>query len=312
MELSSHTTPLDPLSPTPKAQPSRGIRWLKRIGWAAVWVVTLVSLAIAYENWRGRQAWAAYVAEAGARGERLDLPSIVPPAIPDEENFAAAPIFRPLFDVKIEEVVENGKPQQGARASDPEGLATLKKIRAIPEGARKPKGSWRDGKSIDLTDVQAIYRSQPEFAKSAPDTKPADAVIVALSKFDREMEAMRGASMRPRARFPLEYEKHLGMNLPHVQVLQSFAEVARLRAVACLARGESNEAFRETQFLLRLADSLKDEPVIISLLVRYALIETAFQPLWEGLVRHQWTEEQLAAFGTQLAPVNLLGHYQLA
>jgi hypothetical protein len=164
------------------------------------------------------------------KGERLDLESVVPHPIPDEENFAAAPIFRPLFDVTVEEVVENGRRMQQERVNDPQGQAALKRVGAFPEGERVVKSSWEDGKFIDLAHLQQVYRSGNDYPKASEPQKPAEDVLLALSRFDSEIESMRVAGMRPRARFPLRYEKHFGMNLPHVQVLRSFGEGD---AIAC-------------------------------------------------------------------------------
>src|SRR5690606_12598463 len=78
--------------------PKRRRLWLRRLGWAALWIVTLYALFVVVENWRGRRAWNAYVAEMKAIGEPLDVAAVIPPPIPDEENFAMAPLFKPLFD----------------------------------------------------------------------------------------------------------------------------------------------------------------------------------------------------------------------
>jgi type II secretory pathway pseudopilin PulG len=124
------------------------------------------------------------------------------------------------------------------------------------------------------------------------------------------------ASQALRAKSPWEYGEQVEVmpmiTLPHLQILRTIAHFSPLRPVAHLARAESGPAFRQTQFLLQLADSLKDEPVIVSLLTRYLVIEASFQPLWEGLVRHQWTDEHLSEFEEQLSSINLLAHFQMA
>src|SRR6185503_2902634 len=57
---------------------------------------TLLSLWI--RNDRDRRAWEACRRELEAVGERLDWREYVPPAVPDEQNFAMTPLLAPLQD----------------------------------------------------------------------------------------------------------------------------------------------------------------------------------------------------------------------
>ncbi len=74
-----------------------GFRWfftrraLRFYGWLVVGIISVIVLFYAEENWRGKRAWAALQREAAARGESLELSSVFPPPVPDDENFALAP-----------------------------------------------------------------------------------------------------------------------------------------------------------------------------------------------------------------------------
>jgi hypothetical protein len=52
--------------------------------------------------------------------------------------------------------------------------------------------------------------------------------------------------------------------------------------------------------MLRLADSNRDEPTLISQLVRVAALEIAFQPIWEGLAAQRWSDAQLQSLQAAL------------
>src|SRR5580698_9105038 len=67
----------------------RLLRW-GLIGLAVL--ATLVAVLVTEENWRGKRDWEAYKRAAEARGERLDVASVIPPAVPDDQNFFGAPI----------------------------------------------------------------------------------------------------------------------------------------------------------------------------------------------------------------------------
>lgn len=70
--------------------------------------------------------------------------------------------------------------------------------------------------------------------------------------------------------------------------------IVHLRAVAFLAVGQANRAFDDLKLGFRLSDSIKDEPILISHLVRIAVLQMDLQILYEGLARHSWNEAQLA------------------
>ncbi|HEX4350305.1 MAG TPA: hypothetical protein VH251_07950, partial [Verrucomicrobiae bacterium] len=61
-------------------------------------LVTLVAVLVTEENWRGKRDWEVYKREAEARGDRLDVASVIPPAVPDDQNFFCAPIVASAFE----------------------------------------------------------------------------------------------------------------------------------------------------------------------------------------------------------------------
>jgi hypothetical protein len=100
--------------------------------------------------------------------------------------------------------------------------------------------------------------------------------------------------------------------LPHLAVLKGCAQVLQLRAIAELQNGQSEQALDDAILMLRLTDTIRTEPFLISHLVRLAILQIALQPVWEGLVRHQWSDEQLIALDQELAGLDFLSDYKLA
>jgi hypothetical protein len=68
----------------------------------------------------------------------------------------------------------------------------------------------------------------------------------------------------------------------------------------------------DVRLCLRLADTIKDEPTLISFLVRAALLDMAVQPIWEGLAAHRWNERQLAAWQAEFANADQLAGFARA
>ena len=92
--------------------------------------------------------------------------------------------------------------------------------------------------------------------------------------------------------------------LTHLSCLKVASMAVRLRAVAEIRAGRADAAFADANLVFRLSDALKDEPVLISHLVRLAIHTVALRTVWEGLADHRWTDAQLAHWQTELAKRN--------
>ena len=61
-------------------------------------LVLVIALGFAEENWRGRAAWESCRRGLEAKGVQIDWHQLVPPPVPEEQNFAMTPFLAPLFD----------------------------------------------------------------------------------------------------------------------------------------------------------------------------------------------------------------------
>lgn len=57
----------------------------------------LIVAFYAEENWRGKRAWEKCKADLEAKGETLDWNKFIPPPVPDDQNFFAAPKMQEWF-----------------------------------------------------------------------------------------------------------------------------------------------------------------------------------------------------------------------
>ena len=181
-------------------------------------------------------------------------------------------------------------------------------------------GDWRTCKLADLKPWQAYYRGTEESNRTAeipiapqPQSPAAD-VLLALSKFDPVIEQLRQDSARPYSRFPIGYddENKASILLPHLAAVKRYSLVLRLRAIAELQNGQSDQALADVKLELRLVDSIRTEPFLISHLVRIAVLQITLQPIYEGLAKHQWSDAQLVALDSELAKLDFLADYKLA
>lgn len=298
-------------------------RVLKLLGIFALGLVTLVALFYAIENWRGARAWKKVRDELRAKGEPLSFPELVPPMPADDENFAMTPFFRGFFDKSL----------------SPDGKTPVWAVRqresALPDWSNKLKDDrdWRLGERYAFTWNRraAALQNAPLQKESAGEelalrgrstdrnqldgidivtNAPIEAVRLLLDQSRPVMDEIESAVRRPNSQFPIHYEDNFSALLPHLAKLKTLSWMFSLRALARLEAGDANGALADVTTTLRLVETLKSEPVLISGLVRIAMLGNSMQPLWQGLADGAWTPAQLQSLQTQLANIDLLAGYQ--
>ncbi|MGO8839173.1 MAG: hypothetical protein ACLQAH_15815 [Limisphaerales bacterium] len=297
------------------------LRWLlwkhwRRTLFGFACFITLIALFYAEEDWRGKRDWEKFKHEWEARGEKFDRASVVPPPVPQDQNFALTPVVASSYETFLD---------KSGQALSPRNTNVVNRLQmsiygdqALCKGPTNGTGDWRTAKTCSLDAWQQYYRALAaktnEFPIPPQPQSPAADVLLALSKYDSTIEELRQAARLPESRFPLEYGKDYppAMLLPHLAPIKGCAQVLQLRALAELQNGQSEKATDDVKLSLRLADALRPEPILISHLVRIALTQIALQPVWEGLAEHQWSEAQLAGLEQELARLDFLADYKLA
>lgn len=97
-----------------------------------------------------------------------------------------------------------------------------------------------------------------------------------------------------------------GMLLPDLAVMKRAAGLLRLRASALLAENRIDEALADVRLAARMGDAIADEPILISLLVRFSIDQLLLQPVWR-LRDQRWNDVHLAALQAILARRDHLG-----
>ena len=281
-------------------------RWLRRALIALAVLATIIAALVTEENVRGKHKWDGYKQAAAVRGEPLDWAAFFPTPLPDDENFAKAPIFS---KVPVE--------ASGQKVDDP-----LKMYPERTDGS-SPKdtgGSWELGRLTSLESWQKYYREgatkrDNEFSVPAQPQSPAADVLLALGKFDAALDDLRAASQRPYSRiggYSVSDPTGFPVMMTYLMRFKGCAQVLRLRAVAELADQRQTNALDDVCLLLALSDKLRQEPLIISSLVNLAIETIALDPIYEGLAQHQWNDAQLATLEQRLAARDCLADFQYA
>jgi hypothetical protein len=303
------------------------VRWLFRKHlratlMALAGLVALVVLFYIEEDWRGSSEWENFRAQQVAKGEKFDLASFVPPAVPDDQNFAMTPIVASGYASIID---RNGRKLDSPNKNIVNRLA-MRAERKDSWSTPTPKnGDWAAGTLTDLQPWQNYFRAPVqtnaqwpfgtnEFPVASNTQSPAADVLLALGKYDPDMEELRQAATLRFSRFPLAYDADAPMQvwLPHLGALMSASSTLQLRAIAELQLSQPDKAAADIDLILRLAESTRNEPFLISDLVRMRQVDIALQAIYEGLAKHRWSEAQLVDFDSQLAQPDFLANYQRA
>jgi hypothetical protein len=309
-------------------------RWcLGLVYFVILGLVTPFALLVTVENIRGEIAWKREHARLVAAGEKLTFREILGPEIPAAENAGAAPIFAPFFDYhrgaptlaqgNADEIIHNS----GLIWSQSNRLERLERVLRTP-GNYLPEatnGSRTDLRSqtIEITGWSAAYRKLVENPKKddalwaaeiklPPPGNPARDVLAGLSIADLELAEICAAAALPRVQFPYHYEETFAALVRHLSVLKGVQQTLQLRCAAHLAAGETDAAFAVATNALNVANLLREDPLLISQLVRYAQIHIAVSTLWQGLAEHHWSEAQLAEFQSHLAQFDCPQSFVLA
>lgn len=244
-------------------------------------LLTLVSLGLLLalfhleENVRGHRAWSRWRAPRQAAG-LYDRNALLPPMIPDAENFAAEPTVAGAV--------------KGTPGSP--GSWTLPAPFINPPLA----GVWGIGRTADY----AAWKAELKGADLETFLKP----------FDASLAVWTEAARRPGCRLGVNYQNL--DDIPSLLGMRAMSRVLRVRALARLQAHHPDAALEDVSSGLRMVRHFQGEPYLISQLLRLAWTGIYLQPIWEGLDAHVWNDAQLARLEAELAPIDLLASMRKA
>ena len=119
----------------------RIITWLlQRRFFVLACLGTLIALFYAVENWRGRQAWANFQREWAAKGEHFDLASVIPPTVPDGENFF---MTKPWETLRLASTNRTTQWEDGPAVLDSSPKGRAPSLGDVTRAVRTDLGNWQ-------------------------------------------------------------------------------------------------------------------------------------------------------------------------
>ena len=165
-------------------------------------------------------------------------------------------------------------------------------------------GAWQKG----LVQAKAGFGlSDTDETRPPSRQESAAAILAALQDDDGVIDSLRSATSRAKFCYPVNYtlDDPWGILLPHDSNIKELAARLELRACAELATGKSDKAYDDVMLTLYLANSLTNEPLVISYLVRLRCIHSAVQPIWEGIAERRWSDSAASANRNAIAQIQL-------
>jgi hypothetical protein len=157
---------------------------------------------------------------------------------------------------------------------------------------------------LALAKIQAAPQRFYDRVHAEPPSPPGDypELAIGIAANQPALDLLRQATAKPHFRLPIDYQtkQPFLINLDPIQNAREFAWLLQADVIQSLGTGDMDRAVAAVQECLGLSEMLRDEPFIITQLVRYAIAFVAMQSL-ETVVGHgDLTPEQFVALDEQL------------
>ena len=196
-----------------------------------------------------------------AKGEELNVDRLAPPAPPADEN---------------------GMPQL---------LWVAGQLGQFPFELQPPSAKYAaPGKWVVITRMND-WRFQNSRRTNVTWVEVAENLVTCESRIEAALEALQSTAFNANLFYRGGLNSLIGNHLARIKSLAQFLAVSVLHD---LHQYQNDAAFRKLQGLLAVPNVLKDEPTIISQLVRIATMHIAMAATWQALQCDGWTDAQLA------------------
>lgn len=247
----------------------------KKVVWGLAVAITLPVLAPVIAHYRARAAVEKFKAQLRAQGEKLTIDELVPLPPLDMPNGATA-----FLNALSRLTSFDYELQPGVMKMVQPGHARI---------------CWQQTTlpTEKSEDIWPALRAYVESNRAA-------------------LADLREAVQQPVLDFQLQY--HLGFNarFTHLTQLRSADRALASAAVLDMRDGRTGEASANLRALISLPAHHREEPFVISQLVRCALVAMATGPAWEGLHYPHWSEEQLAQLQAEWESLQVLPQMERA
>ena len=168
--------------------------------------------------------------------------------------------------------------------------------------------TWQYGLATDLPLWAEALRGTNNTnvpAEISDPVRAASIVLDSLKTSEPTLAELQAASARPFCRFNIPYEAWLNPQvesalMEHMSGVKELSRVMSLHAEAEMVLGRTDQALKDMNVMFRIDDGLKEEPLLLSQLVRIADVTVLLGPV------HRWSEAQLQVLEERLQKTDLI------
>ncbi len=236
----------------------------------------------------GRREWAKVKALLEAQGEKLDWNSFIPESVPDEKNFARTPLIEAV----------------GYRGSlAPRARNLLNTHNAV--GLMDYLGEARFGKASDTGGMAGEIRKSLLPGVVLTNSSPGALILEWMEPAEETLNELRMAALRPHSQFRVPTNHAFGNPLPDFVFVRSAAMTFAVLAVAQISEQQAEAALQDVRVVIQFANGLASQGTLVTTIIRVALLQLALEPIWDGMHRGVWSDEQLTQIDLWLTTINL-------
>jgi hypothetical protein len=248
-------------------------RWWVKVLLGIVVVIAICGVSFFGSTIRSKSELERFKDQLKAAGEKLDIKEVVPPKVSTDENaealfLTAQSILRVTLDDSL-------------ATNPPSGMRTILPGRAIV--------AWK--------------QSQIRYTTG---TNSWEDLRAALTSRAFATDSLRAGSRKARLQFELDYSKGFDLLLPHLTTMKKSAQLASAATLCDLHDQKTDSAVTNLHSALMLLKIWDREPILISQLVRLAMLQIDYVTQWELLQATNISDGQLKMLQADWKAIELL------
>lgn len=134
----------------------------------------------------------------------------------------------------------------------------------------------------------------------------------AVRHFEPVVPIVEQAMSKPACKFPVNWSSGAGALFPHLSRLRELSRYLSARAIVAAHNGDADECAKATRMSFGISDSVRDEPMLISMLVRVAMIRIGTSALRDSMNHVAFNELQAKQIDSTIAKIDLASHFKCA
>ncbi|MFK5924889.1 MAG: hypothetical protein QM496_22140, partial [Verrucomicrobiota bacterium] len=269
---------LDPIKT--QDQPKRFLPLSLKIIAAHILVILAILIPVGiHENRQAERDWAQFKTQGETKGEIFELKKLIPPTLPNDENFAASPIITELFDDPNNNRISQLKFYN---------FSAFKEIPISSDTKSRHKKMALAAPELQLKDY---FDSN---GKKLSEQEAAERMLQAYAPYSKIFSEVALASNKTGASYPFNYDEiSFATPFTHLTGIHTISKALWLRSRAYLDLAQNKAASEDIITILQLANMSGEEAVVISHLVEITVYQLALSSIWQALESQQLSNSQL-------------------